>query len=155
MQQVFICFLTDGIYSFVNCPFVSTDPPFLNPKGVQWDGSPPAVIRGAWALLPPVGWQGTVEQPARRTSVSARRGTVAPFQSPGHFPSVKEELGLRARLLILCFLFSSGEGWRRSSARGVWSWGGRHHRKGSLPNFLGRCFSFLCQFISVFYVLST
>ena len=43
---------------------------------------------------------------------------------------MKEELGLCTRSFFLCFLYSSsGEGWRRSFARGIFSWGGHHRRK--------------------------
>ena len=72
-----------------------------------------------------------------------------------------QEIGLCTRCFFLCFLFSSsGEGWRRSFVRGMFSWGGHHCRKGltcfiieeNLPN--GFFYSFtICYVQTIFFKL--
>ena len=68
----------------------------------------------------------------------------------GHFTSMKQELGLCNRL-FLCFLFSFGEGYRRSFGRGMFSWGGCHCRKAFFHFFF---FFFLDgdQFWSLYWI---
>ena len=65
--------------------------------------------------LPPVGWQSIIEHEPQRTVVCAWLNTVVMLKQPGHFTSMKKELGDCTKRLSLCFRFSSlAEGWRRS-----------------------------------------
>ena len=65
--------------------------------------------------LPPVGWQSIIEHEPQRTVVCACEKTVVMLKQPGHFTSMKKELGDCTKRLSLCFRFSSlAEGWRRS-----------------------------------------
>ena len=65
--------------------------------------------------LPPVGWQSIIEHEPQRTVVCAWLNTVVILKQPGHFTSMKKELGDCTKRLSLCFRFSSlAEGWRRS-----------------------------------------
>jgi len=61
--------------------------------------------------LPPVGWHSTVEQDAQNTTVDACEKTVVIWKQPGHFTSMKKELGDWTKRFSLC--------WRAS-----YSWGG-------------------------------
>ena len=66
------------------------------------------------ALLP-VGWQSIIEHEPHSTVVCAWLKTVVMLKQPGHFTSMKKELGDCTKRLSLCFRFSSlAEGWRRS-----------------------------------------
>ena len=65
--------------------------------------------------LPPVGWQSIIEHEPHSTVVCAWLKTVVMLKQPGHFTSMKKELGDCTNRLSLCFRFSSlAEGWRRS-----------------------------------------
>ena len=65
--------------------------------------------------LPPVGWQSIIEHEPHSTVVCAWLKTVVMLKQPGHFTSMKKELGDCTKRLSLCFRFSSlAEGWRRS-----------------------------------------
>ena len=65
--------------------------------------------------LPPVGWQSIIEHEPHSTVVCACEKTVVMLKQPGHFTSMKKELGDCTKRLSLCFRFSSlAEGWRRS-----------------------------------------
>ena len=65
--------------------------------------------------LPPVGWQSIIEHEPQSTVVCAWLNTVVMLKQPGHFTSMKKELGDCTKRLSLCFRFSSlAEGWRRS-----------------------------------------
>ena len=65
--------------------------------------------------LPPVGWQSIIEQDPQSTVVCAWLNTVVMLKQPGHFTSMKNELGDCTSRLSLCFRFSSvAEGWSRS-----------------------------------------
>ena len=65
--------------------------------------------------LPPVGWQSIIEHEPQSTVVCAWLKTVVMLKQPGHFTSMKKELGDCTKRLSLCFRFSSlAEGWRRS-----------------------------------------
>ena len=65
--------------------------------------------------LPPVGWQSIIEHEPHSTVVCAWLNTVVMLKQPGHFTSMKKELGDCTKRLSLCFRFSSlAEGWRRS-----------------------------------------
>ena len=78
--------------------------------------------------LPPVGWQSIIEHEPHRTVVCAWLNTVVILKQPGHFTSMKKELGDCTKRLSLCFRFSSlAEGWRRSRTMVLvaryYSWG--------------------------------
>ena len=78
--------------------------------------------------LPPVGWQSIIEHEPHSTVVCAWLKTVVMLKQPGHFTSMKKELGDCTKRLSLCFRFSSlAEGWRRSRTMvfggDVCSWG--------------------------------
>ena len=65
--------------------------------------------------LPPVGWQSIIEHEPQSTVVCAWLNTVVMLKQPGHFTSMKKELGDCTKRLSLCFRFSSeADGWRRS-----------------------------------------
>ena len=80
--------------------------------------------------LPPVGWQSIIEHEPQRTGVCACEKTVVMLKQPGHFTSMKKELGDCTNRLSLCFRFSSeAEGWRRSRTM---VFGGRVYSPGDL-----------------------
>lgn len=53
--------------------------------------------------LPPVGWQRTVEHEAQNTTVAAWENIVVIWKQPGHFTSMKNELGDCTKRLSLCW----------------------------------------------------
>lgn len=53
--------------------------------------------------LPPVGWQRTVEQEAQNTTVAACENMVVIWKQPGHFTSMKNELGDCTKRFNLCW----------------------------------------------------
>lgn len=78
------------------------------------------------------------------------------LQHPGHFISIKQELGLCTRYFFLGFLFSR-KGWRRSFVRGMFLQGGLNHQKANgqlLQNQLCIYFKDLFSYF-VFSVLPT
>lgn len=72
----------------------------------------------------------------RRSSQHTKPPVVMISEHPGLFTSTKQELGLCTRRSLLVLPFSPpGDGWRRSSTKGVFSWGGCYHQKGRISFF--------------------
>lgn len=69
--------------------------------------------------LPPVGWQSIIEQDPQSTVVCAWLNTVVMLKHPGHFTSMKNELGDCTNRFSLCWLLSaSADGCSRSISYG-------------------------------------
>mmetsp|Transcript_23260 Transcript_23260/g.78145 ORF Transcript_23260/g.78145 Transcript_23260/m.78145 type:complete len:207 (+) Transcript_23260:539-1159(+) len=87
--------------------------PSLPPQSLFFLKLQPSVSRA----LPPVGWHSTVEHEPQTTTVCAWLNTVVMLKHPGHFTSMKKELGLWILRLSLCLRASTADGgWRRSTS---------------------------------------